>query len=287
MNNNENYILENEKLINDFENELNIEGYSKKTIDIYVLYLKLFSKYIQKDLKTINNTDIVKYLSYLKKSKQISNSTVSLILSAIKHFIIEYLKLNINIDIKLPRKNKKIPVVLTNKEIKNLIENTKSYRNKLIIKFIYSTGVRVSECINMKIEDLNFDEYTGKVVSGKGSKDRMIILSKNWVDEYKKYLKKRNKSINSEYLFCNSKGNKLSVDTIQKFLKKSAKLANITKSISPHTLRHSFATNLLENDVNIRYIQQLLGHANLNTTQIYTKVTTNKLKNIKNPLDSM
>ena len=136
-----------------------------------------------------------------------------------------------------------------------------------------------------KINNLNFDEYTGNVISGKGNKDRIIILSKKWVEDYKKYLS--NRKIHSEYLFCNNLGQSLSVDTIQKFLKIYAHKANIDKKISPHTLRHSFATNLLENDVNIRYIQQLLGHANLNTTQIYTKVNTNKLKTIQNPLDNI
>jgi integrase/recombinase XerD len=152
---------------------------------------------------------------------------------------------------------------------------------------MFSTGIRVSECVNMKISDLNFEEFTGNVIAGKGNKDRVIILSKNWVFEYKKYLEERVKKIKTEYLFCSDSGKPLSVDTIQKFLKISASKAGITKKISPHKLRHSFATSLLENDVNIRYIQQLLGHANLNTTQIYTKVNTNKLKEIENPLDNL
>jgi integrase/recombinase XerD len=139
----------------------------------------------------------------------------------------------------------------------------------------------------MKINDLNFEEFTGNVLAGKGNKDRIIILSKKWVVDYKKYLEERDKKVKSEYLFCSDSGNALSVDTIQKFLKISATKAGINKKISPHKLRHSFATSLLENDVNIRYIQQLLGHANLNTTQIYTKVNTNKLKEITNPLDNM
>ncbi len=285
---NKDLILEdNKKIIEDFNDHLNIQGYSEKTIEIYKLYLTLFSKYVNKNLKQITNKDIIGYLSYMKKEKNINNTSLSLILSCIKHFYKEFLKNNLIIDVKLPRKSKKIPTVLTTKEIKELIEATKKFRNKLIIKFIFSTGVRVSECVNAKIRDLNFDELTGRVVSGKGNKDRLIILSKNWIDDYKKYLENRNKKINSEYLFCNNKGEQLSVDTIQKFLKVSAQEANLDKNISPHTLRHSFATSLLEDDINIRYIQQLLGHSNLNTTQIYTKVNTNKLKTIKNPLDNM
>lgn len=277
----------NAELLKKFENELNIVGYSQKTIETYLTYLNIFSKYVKKDLREVNSDDVISFLSYLKQNKNSGSATMNLILSAIKHFYKEFLKLNLIIDIKLPKKAKKIPVVLTDKEITDLIDNTANYRNKLIIQFMFSTGVRVSECVNMKITDLNFYEFTGNVLSGKGNKDRIIILSKKWVEDYKKHLEERNKKVNSEYLFCSDSGNALSVDTIQKFLKISATKAGITKKISPHKLRHSFATSLLENDVNIRYIQQLLGHANLNTTQIYTKVNTNKLKEIINPLDNM
>ncbi len=277
----------NSEILKKFENELNIIGYSQKTIETYLIYLNLFADYIKKDLKEVSSDDIVNFLSHLKTNKKSGSATMNLVLSAIKHFYNEFLKQNILINIKLPKKAKKIPVVLTHKEIKDLIDNTSNYRNKLIIEFMFSTGVRVSECVNMKVTDLNFDEYTGNVIRGKGNKDRVIILSKKWVVDYKKYIEERNKKVKSEYLFCSDSGNPLSVDTIQKFLKISAKKAGITKSISPHKLRHSFATSLLENDVNIRYIQQLLGHANLNTTQIYTKVNTNKLKEIENPLDNI
>jgi len=273
--------------IKKFRNELNIEGYSNNTIEIYSLYLSLFERYTKKDIKSIKTEDIVNYLSYLKSEKNVSSATLNLVLSIFKHFYNDFLKINLDLGVKLPKKAKKIPIVLTTKEIKDLIKATKNIRNKLIIEFIFSTGVRISECMNMKIQDLDFSENTGRVVSGKGNKDRIIILSKRWISDYKKYLEKRNKKVISEYLFCNSKGKPLSVDAVQKLLKKHAKEANITKKVSPHTLRHSFATSLLENDVNIRYIQQLLGHANLNTTQIYTKVNTNKLKIIKNPLDNL
>lgn len=274
-----------EILLNKFKNELNIMGYSQRTIDTYIIYLNMFYEYVKKDLDKINDDDIINFLSYLKTEKKVGSATLNLVLSAIKHFYIEFLKSNILINIKLPKKAKKIPIVLTPKEIKELISVIDNTRNKLIVEFMFSTGVRISECVNMKISNLNFDEFTGNVISGKGNKDRIIILSKKWVENYKIYLE--NRKIKSEYLFCNNSGNALSVDTIQKFLKIYASKANIDKKISPHTLRHSFATNLLENDVNIRYIQQLLGHANLNTTQIYTKVNTNKLKTIQNPLDNI
>ncbi len=280
-------IKETPEIIKKFQNELNLGGFSKKTIETYSMYIELFHKYIKKDLEQVKAEDIINFLSNLKSERGVSSSTLNLIMSALKHFYSVFLKTPIELNIKLPKKSKKIPIVLTPKEIKDLIQATTSPRNKLIIEFIFSTGVRISECINMKISDLDFNEFTGKVVSGKGNKDRMIILSKNWVESYKKYIEERNKEIKSDYLFCNKEGQPLSVDTVQKFLKISATNAGINKAVSPHKLRHSFATSLLENDVNIRYIQQLLGHANLNTTQIYTKVNTNKLKEIKNPLDNI
>lgn len=278
-------MSENIKLIIKFKNELNIEGYSPKTIETYSMYVTLFYKFIKKDLLEVTSDDVIEYLSYLKTEKKVESTTMNLILSAIKHFYTNFLKKDLDINIKLPKKAKKIPVVLTSKEIIELLENITNIRNKLITQFIFSTGVRISECMSMKVSSLDFNECTGKVVSGKGNKDRIIILSKKWIEDYKIYLSKR--KIESDYLFCNGEGKMLSVDTVQKFLKNAAKKAEIVKKVSPHTLRHSFATSLLENDVNIRYIQQLLGHANLNTTQIYTKVNTNKLKIIKNPLDNL
>jgi integrase/recombinase XerD len=280
-------VNENQKLISKFKNELNIEGYSSKTIEIYSMYVTLFYKYIKKDLINITTDEIIEYLSFLKSEKKAESTTMNLVLSSLKHFYSNFLKKDLDLNIKLPKKSKKIPTVLTSKEIILLLENITNKRNKLITQFIFSTGVRISECMEMKIKDLDFNESTGRVISGKGNKDRIIILSKKWIVDYKGYLEQRSKKIKSEYLFCNGLGEKLSVDTVQKFLKDASMRAGIEKKVSPHTLRHSFATNLLENDVNIRYIQQLLGHSNLNTTQIYTKVNTNKLKIIKNPLDNL
>ncbi len=277
----------NSELIKKFINELNIEGYSQKTIETYSMYLRLFEEFIKKDLKEVTSDDILNYLSYIKTEKKASSATINLILSIFKHFYNSFLKSDLDINIKLPKIPKKIPIVLTSKEISQLLDAVDNERDRLIIEFIYSTGVRVSECINMKIKNINFDEFTGNVISGKGNKDRIIIISKKWAEDYKRYLEKRNKRIDSEYLFINNVGGKLSPDTIQKFLKEYAKKANLNKNVTPHTLRHSFATSLLEHEVNIRYIQQLLGHANLNTTQIYTKVNTDQLKKIENPLDKL
>ena len=188
-------------------------------------------------------------------------------------------------DIKIPKKAKKLPVILTRDEVKALIGAAKLGRNRLIVEFLYSSGVRVSELTKLKIEDINLKEKIAKVVGGKGNKDRIIILSDKWVKKIKKYLDKR--KIKNPWLFSKKNGKPLSVDTIQRIIKEAAQKAGIQKEVTPHKLRHSFATHLLEAGENIRKIQELLGHSSLNTTQIYTHVSVDQLKKVVSPLDKL
>ena len=147
-----------------------------------------------------------------------------------------------------------------------------------------SSGLRLSEALNLKVSDLELEENIGWVRQGKGGKDRMFILSEALTKELKKYIAKQKVK---GYLFPNRLGKQLTPNNIQKIVSRAAKVAKINKKVSPHTLRHSFATHLLESGVGIRQIQELLGHANLQTTQIYTKVSTEELKKIQSPLDSI
>ena len=188
-------------------------------------------------------------------------------------------------DIKNPKKGKKLPTVLTKEEVRALIKAGKVGRDRLIIEFLYSSGCRVSEAVSMKITDLNLKERLAKVRGGKGNKDRIIVLSQKWISSLKRYLKRR--KIPSEYIFSKKNGKPISVDTIQRIIRDSTEKAGIPKKVTPHALRHSFATHLLDNGENIRKIQELLGHSNLNTTQIYTKVSVEGLKKVKSPLDNL
>ena len=147
---------------------------------------------------------------------------------------------------------------------------------------LYSSGFRLSELINLKVKDIDFNEGVGWVRKGKGSKDRMVIVSKTLLKELKKFVKDKDKN---EYIFTNNKNKPFSPRNIQLILKKAQRKSNIGKNIHPHMLRHSFATHLLEDGVDIRKIQELLGHSDLSTTQIYTKVSTKELKKVKSPLD--
>lgn len=188
------------------------------------------------------------------------------------------------INFKTPRAEKKIPEVLTKDEIKSLIDSTDNLKSKLIIKFLYSTGLRVSELINLKLKDLSLEKKEGWVRKGKGSKDRFFKLSDILLEDLNKYVLTLNDK--ETYLFP-GKNNTLTPRNIQKIIERSAKKANIGKRASPHKLRHSFATHLLESGVDIRYIQALLGHSSISTTEIYAHVSGEQLKKIKSPLDSL
>ena len=179
---------------------------------------------------------------------------------------------------------KKLPTVLTKEEIRKLLNTIENPKHKLLVEFMYSSGLRVSECVSLKIDDLDFNEKIGKIKHGKGNKERYIILSDNLIQHLSDYIgKKKDKS---PYIFS-IKDRHITIRQAQKVVKESAKKAGIKKRVFCHALRSSFATHLLEAGTDIRVIQELLGHSDLSTTQIYTKVSTQQLKRVKSPLDTL
>jgi len=224
-------------------------------------------------------------LEYLA-NKHVANATLNLAINALKFYYTQVLKRKFFFDIKHPKKEKRLPIVLTKDEIKRMLEVTTNLKHKLLMEIMYASGLRVSEIIKLKIKDIDLEEGIIRVNLGKGKKDRQTILSKRAIEDLKIYFQKRNDE--NPYVFpgAQNKGH-LSTRSVQKIVLQAAKLAKIKKDISCHSLRHSFATHLLEKGVDIRYIQKLLGHKRLETTQIYTKVSTQKLKEIGSPLDDL
>ncbi len=264
--------------IEKFTTELKLKGFSEKTLKNYLFFIEKFMLHANKPVPDLNEDDIKSYLSSLLDSK--SRATVSLAASALRSF---YTVLEKPISkIQLPKKEKKLPIVLNKEEVKKLISASQTAKSKLIISFLYSSGLRVSELVNLKPVDLNLDEKTGWVRKGKGSKDRIFILSENLMLDLKNYLQQNKEN---QYLFSASKP--LTTRNIQKIIQLTSAKAGINKRVTPHTLRHSYATHLLESGVDIRIIQELLGHANLNTTQLYAHVSSEQLKKVKNPLDAI
>jgi len=269
-------------MLKKLETELKLRGFSERTIEAYVLHNKKFLEYIKKTPEEVNEQDIKDYIGYLISR---SNAPRSLALkkAALKFLYDEILKKEI-VNFKTPKIPKNIPSVMTKEEIKKLIDSAGSYKTKMIIQFLYSSGLRLSELISLKINDLELKEKMGWVRKGKGSKDRMFILSDSIVKELTEYLKTLDKD--EVYLFPGRNG-LLSSRNIQKIIENAARRAGIKKKVTPHKLRHSFATHLLEAGIDIRYIQSLLGHASIATTEIYTHVSKEKIRAIKNPLDML
>ncbi|MCI2425886.1 tyrosine-type recombinase/integrase [Candidatus Acetothermia bacterium] len=218
--------------------------------------------------------------------RQVSNATLNLAINSLKFYYTQVLKRKFFFDIKHPKKEKRLPVILTKDEIRSMLEVTKNLKHKLLMEIMYASGLRVSEVIKLKMKNIDLEEGIIRVNLAKGEKDRQTILSKRAIEDLKTFLETRKDD--NQYLFtgAQNKGH-LSTRSAQKIVLQAAKLAGIKKDISCHNLRHSFATHLLEKGVDIRYIQKLLGHKRLETTQIYTQVSTQKLKEIGSPLDDL
>ena len=243
---------------------------------------KKFLDYCNKEPENISQDDIKQYLAYLISDKKLRPSSVNLALSALRFFYLELLEKNIFAKVKAPKMEKKLPTVLTRDEVKKLLSSTKNFKHRLLMEMMYSSGLRVSECVSLKTDDLELDEKMGTVRSGKGRKDRLIILSEKLIEDIRSYLRQRKD--NNCYLFP-VKDSHISVRMAQDVVSNAAKKADIRKRVFCHALRSSFATHLLESGTDIRIIQELLGHSNLQTTQRYTKVSTEQLKKIRSPLD--
>jgi len=258
--------------------------YSESTVKTYTNMLKQFFSYYYAYKPTeITNEQISSYLRYLIQVREVSESTQNQAINAIKFYYEKVLGgIRQTYYIERPRKSKYLPTVLSEKETILLLKSCNNLKHKTILTIIYSCGIRISELLNIKLKDIDYDALRIHIVSAKGKKDRYVPLA----NMAKKILKIYIEKINPEtYLFEGAKGGQYSATSVQKFIKKYAQLAGITKTVTPHTLRHSFATHLLEKGTDLRYIQHILGHNNSKTTEIYTHITQVGMGKIKNPLD--
>lgn len=284
-------------LINEYQYYLKREkGLSQNTITAYLRDLEQYRGYLEKNfeltkVELITRNHIESFMKSLSK-KALSSKSLSRKLTAIKGFhqfllIENEITVNVAYDIESPKIEKSLPQVLTVQEVIKIIEAIKgtdplSLRNQALLELIYGSGLRVSELLDLKVPDIHLLEGFVRV-TGKGNKEREVPLGEMSVLALRLYLtKSRNQlTINSiDYLFLNQDGQRLSRQGFFKILKKIAKIAGIDRDISPHTLRHSFATHLLEAGVDLRTLQELLGHEDIQTTQIYTHISQKHLKDV-------
>lgn len=263
-------------------------NYSELTIKSYQLDLTDFFRFIESkkvNYLTITNHDVRGYLKYLD-SCNLKNSTISRRISTLRTFY-NYLvdenivENNVFHNVKNPKLEKKLPNYLNYNEMEELLESidistTEGLEKRLLIEMFYSTGCRVSEMINVKISDIDFTNKTIRIM-GKGSKERIVYFG----DYASKYLDNYLSKVKCDkYLFTNKKGEKLTINEVEQIVKDIMKHISIKTHVTPHTLRHTFATHLLNNGADIKTVQELLGHANLSTTGIYTHVSSDRLKDI-------
>lgn len=272
-----------EKALFELKQKLVFRGFSSKTIKSYLYISGKFLDYLDKSSQSCDEKAVKWYFQKMH-SKNYDLSTIRLIKASLDFLIQNVFEKNFAIDkIPYPKKKKTLPKILSKVEIKSIFEETKNQKYRLILQMLYSSGIRLNELINLKREHIDPSRKTILVSQGKGKKDRITLLSEKLSKDLFDYVCKT--EFKTKYLFESSRRKKYSQKTIQKILEKSSRKLN--KKVTPHMLRHSFATHLLESGTDIRYIQKLLGHANLETTSIYTKVANTDLLKIKSPLDNL
>lgn len=260
--------------------------YSESSINAYFnLIADFVSYYNNKPLENLTNSDVDAYIENEFVPRGYSISSQRQFIGALKLFN-NYLGYNSIDNVKLirPKKTNFLPTVLSKEEVMDLLTATKNLKHRAILALIYSAGLRISELINLRIYHLDIDRQQVIVKNSKGRKDRNVILAKSIIPLLHNYLMTYKPKV---YFAEGYNGSIYSPASIRNFLKKSCKQAGIKKRVTPHTLRHSYATHLLENGIDLRYIQELLGHARPETTMIYTHVTQKDLLAIESPLDTM
>lgn len=216
---------------------------------------------------------------YLLRYSDKSRATMRKAYFALKFFHENVLNEKFNNKIPLAKNSLKLPIVLNKEEINNLITDTKNIKHKLLLMFLYYAGLRLDEVRNLRWSDLDYERKLIHIKKAKGDRERVVFFHENLI----RFINEHGKG-NESFIFLSERGNKYNKRTIQQIVKNSSKNTGIEKNVHPHTLRHSFATHLLEAGADIRYIQELLGHKNLQTTQIYTHVANKDIKNLANLL---
>lgn len=259
-------------------------GLSNRTILTYCTCVKKFFIKCQKDPKKVKKADIQQYLDFLLK-RGASGSTLNVYLNALKFLFEGILGKRLLFRIKFSKIPKTLPSVLTKEEVLSLFSAISNERHKLIIKLIYSAGLRVSELTNLRVSDLELSKNIGWVRKGKGNKDRPFIISQKLKEDIIRHIDSQNLEYGS--LLFRGRNGRLSPRTISVIIKKAAKKAKIRKNVHPHTLRHSFTTHLIEDGYDVSTIQHLLGHNSSQTTMKYIHAASPRIINVRSPYDSL
>ncbi len=276
---------EKQLVYTEFISFLKGKRYSESTLKVYGHFVYCFLKHTDnKPLELLDENDVRLFIETSVGILNYAVSTHRQMVSALKHFAYFYPACAINTEaIFMPRKDRKLPEILSIQEVLSLIEVTKNIKHKTIIAMLYGSGLRIGELLHLQLKDFDFDRDQLHIRNAKGRKDRYATIAKSLHPLLKSYYTSYKPTV---YFIENPNGGLYSAGSVRSFLKKSCRAAGINKKVTPHTLRHSYATHLLEQGTDIRYIQELLGHSKPETTMIYTHVTQKSLRDIKSPLDT-
>ncbi|MEQ9231983.1 MAG: site-specific integrase [Cyclobacteriaceae bacterium] len=266
--------------------KLEVVRYSPSTVSSYMSQFMQFLNFVHpKPLAQLSKADVLRYHAHLIRNRKISRSFQNQSINAIKFYIEHVLGHDRqHFQLERPIKQKRLPVVLSKEEVLKILRNTENLKHKTILATIYSAGLRMAEVKALKPADIDSAHMRIWVREGKGAKDRATVLSDQLLLVLRVYFRQYRPKV---YLFEGPGGGQYSATSIRKVLGRSVRKSGIVKRVTPHTLRHSFATHLLEGGTNLRFIQELLGHTSSKTTEIYTHVSSERLESIKSPLDLM
>ncbi len=276
----------NQELLKMMRNGLKLKGYSPKTIKSYMSHIRLFLERCGKGVEQLAKEDIDRYLLYLLDEKGHAHSFVSQAVSSIK-FLFRHVLMKDDIikNVVRPKKESKLPEVLSQKEVLNILDSLINLKHKAILFLTYSSGLRVGEVVRLKVKDIDSDRMLIHVIQGKGRRDRYTVLSEVALKALREYARQSKPTV---WLFQGEEeGSHITERTVQRVFENAKDKAEVQKKVSVHSLRHSFATHLLEGGIDLRYIQELLGHQSSKTTEIYTHVTEKSIKKIVSPLDKL
>ncbi|MDR0386982.1 MAG: tyrosine-type recombinase/integrase [Treponema sp.] len=266
------------------ETVLHARKYSPRTINSYLHYNRAFCKFVSKTPEEIAGDDVSRYIAHLDRTSKFSASTMNMAINALKFFYHRVMNNDKVKEPRRPRSDRKLPIVLSKEEIERLLNHESNLKHRLLLMITYSSGLRVSEVVALKPSDADLSRNVLYIRSAKGRKDRFVMLS----DRVKKYLKELNLCPKElTWLFPGARpGSHLSIRSAQHIFECARVKAGIEKPVSIHSLRHAFATHLLENGSDIRFIQSLLGHSSVRTTERYTHIARRSALCIQSPLDA-
>lgn len=273
------------QVIRDFVKYLHGLRLSESTVMTYFTFVADFVEFVKdKPIKDLNNTDIRLFVERQVLEKQYAISTHRQMISALKHFGTFLPGSNLKVeDFSRPKKSSYLPTVLSIEEAIAILRFTRNLKHRAALALLYSAGLRIGEMLSLELKDIDIDRRQIFIRNGKGRKDRVVVLAESFIPLLRNYATSYSPK---RYFIEGANGGKYSAGSVRSFLKKSCELAQIKKKVTPHTLRHSYATHLLDNGVGIRHIQELLGHSKPETTMIYTHVAQKDILNIRSPLDT-